>query len=182
MKKKIFFFSYYSFLSSILTYSFISIYLYWLWAVCRRKSLFLLFLWLIFLLSNSIFLSFSVTPLETKTLSTIYLKIIYLNIVEDALFYWNIILFVFRVYIHDRPSYVNVRFVTCFNFILWVYDILSSSFIFSFRFLNFCFVDIFLNRESGGRWLLTDEVSLASWEYSYTKLKITINTFQKLTT
>ena len=114
MKKKELFFPYYSFLSSILTYSFISIYLYWLWAVCRRRSLFLLFLWLIFLLSNSIFLSFSVTPLETKTLSTIYLKIIYLNIVEDALFIWNIILCVFRVYIHDRPSYVNVRFVTWF--------------------------------------------------------------------
>ena len=158
------------------------IYLFWLWIVSRRKSLFL-FLWPIFLLSNNIFLSISVTPLDTKTLSTIYLNIIYLNTVGEALFYCNIILFVFRVYIHDRPSYVNVRFVTWFfNLILWVYDILSSSFIFSFRFLNFCFVDIFLNRESGGRWLLTDEVSLASWEYSCAKSKIIINTYHKLTT
>ena len=88
------------------------IYLFWLWIVSRRKSLFL-FLWPIFLLSNNIFLSISVTPLDTKTLSTIYLNIIYLNTVGEALFYCNIILFVFRVYIHDRPSYVNVRFVTC---------------------------------------------------------------------
>ena len=73
--------------------------------------------------------------------------------------------FIIYYYYYYYSSYVNVRFVTCL-ILFCEFMIFCPFHLFSFRFLNFCFVDIFLNRESGGRWLLTDEVSLASWEYS----------------